>query len=188
VDDGVERIVRALKRIDQLDDTYIFFISDNGYMLGEHRVPDGKGTPYEEAIHQPFVVRGPGVSRGGTSGELASNVDLAATVAQIAHVQPPYEGDGVSLLPLIRGGTAVRDSLLLESFSSLTGQPKFQGVRTKRRLYVRYSEGGRELYDLKLDPLEVSNLAGTGRPAEGAAELKAELRRLKACEGLACRS
>ena len=65
---GVEDMLRDDRRhaaaTGQLDNTYIVFTSDNGFHLGQHRLPPGKQTPYETDIHVPLVVRGPGVAPG----------------------------------------------------------------------------------------------------------------------------
>ena len=64
VDDMVEGVVSELTAQGELDDTYIFFTSDNGYHLGEHRILEEKNTPYEESIKVPLAVRGPGIPPG----------------------------------------------------------------------------------------------------------------------------
>ncbi len=64
VDDMIGDLVDSLRRSNELDDTYIFFTSDNGFHLGEHRLGAGKWTAYEEDIRVPLVVRGPGVPEG----------------------------------------------------------------------------------------------------------------------------
>ena len=64
VDEGVAQIVEALRRNGQLDNTLIVFLSDNGFMHGEHRALAEKVLPYEESIRVPLVLRGPGVPRG----------------------------------------------------------------------------------------------------------------------------
>ena len=61
LDEGIGRIIDALAARGELDNTYIFFTSDNGYHLGQHRLFEGKGEVYEEDIRVPLVVRGPGV-------------------------------------------------------------------------------------------------------------------------------
>ena len=64
VDEGVAQIVEALRRNGELDNTLIVFLSDNGFMHGEHRALAEKVLPYEESIRVPLVMRGPGVPRG----------------------------------------------------------------------------------------------------------------------------
>lgn len=85
----------------QLDNTYIVFASDNGYHMGQHRMLSGKGTAYEEDIHVPLIVRGPGVPAGVVRGEMTSMVDLAPTLAEIAGAALPVTPDGRSLLSLL---------------------------------------------------------------------------------------
>ena len=63
VDRGVARLVHTLRATKQLDNTYIVFASDNGFHLGQHRMPAGKQTAYEPDIHVPLLVRGPGRAR-----------------------------------------------------------------------------------------------------------------------------
>jgi N-acetylglucosamine-6-sulfatase len=104
VDDSVAQLVATLGRSGQLRNTYVVFTSDNGYHLGEHRLPAGKQTAYEEDINVPLIVRGPAVPAGRTHPELVGNPDLAPTFAALAGVSPPPFVDGRSLLPLLRTG------------------------------------------------------------------------------------
>src|SRR3712207_4240225 len=72
-----------------LDDTYVFFTSDNGWHAGEHRLTTGKWTAYEEDTRVPLIVRGPGVPEGRELEHLALNNDLAPTFADLSGVTPP---------------------------------------------------------------------------------------------------
>ena len=67
VDDHVAKLVKTLRETDQLDNTVIVFVSDNGWLQGEHRVPGDKFLPYEESLRVPLIVRGPGSRRGRPS-------------------------------------------------------------------------------------------------------------------------
>lgn len=100
VDDAIEALINTLKAVGQLDNTYIFFASDNGFHLGNHRMAMGKSSPYEEDIHVPLIVRGPGVPAGRTLEHLAGNVDLAPTWAELAGAPAADFVDGRSLVPL----------------------------------------------------------------------------------------
>ncbi|HEX7587610.1 MAG TPA: sulfatase [Anaerolineae bacterium] len=102
VDEGIENIVNTLKASGQLDNTYIFFTSDNGYHLGNHRQLTGKIAPYQEELRVTMVVRGPGVPAGQTRLQLTGNVDLAPTWADLAGAKPADFVDGRSLVPLMR--------------------------------------------------------------------------------------
>jgi arylsulfatase A-like enzyme/dienelactone hydrolase len=110
VDDMIGTLADTLRATGQLDNTYIFFSSDNGFHLGNHRLDMGKVAPYEEDIHVPLVVRGPGVPKGVKLDHLAGNVDYASTWAELAGIPTPDFVDGRSLLPLLRPNPPAPDS------------------------------------------------------------------------------
>jgi arylsulfatase A-like enzyme len=101
VDRMVARLLDALASAGRLDDTWVFFLSDNGFHLGQHRLPPGKSTPYDEDVRVPLIVRGPGVPADAVLPHIVGNTDLAPTLAAIAGVAPPSFVDGRSLLPLL---------------------------------------------------------------------------------------
>jgi N-acetylglucosamine-6-sulfatase len=100
----IEQLLTTLRGSGQLDNSYIFFASDNGFHLGEHRLHAGKLTAYEEDIKVPLYVRGPGVPARTVREEMVGNVDLAPTFAELAHATVPDFVDGRSLVPLLHGG------------------------------------------------------------------------------------
>ncbi len=117
VDEMVEAVVKALDETGELDNTYIFFTSDNGIHMGQHRMKRGKLSAYEEDIRVPMIVRGPDVSQGKAVEQIAGNVDLAATFADIGKVKLLLDSDGGSLLPLLSNDMQVsvwRQVYLLE--------------------------------------------------------------------------
>ena len=124
VDDLVNNVVKTLQATGQLDNTYIVFSSDNGFHLGQHRLPTGKQTAYETDIKVPLVIRGPGVPAGQTRAEIASNIDLAPTFAVWAGVKVPGEVDGRSLTPLLAATPPAdwRKATLIEHMNSATGK------------------------------------------------------------------
>jgi N-acetylglucosamine-6-sulfatase len=103
VDRAVARLVAVLHEVRTLRDTYIVFASDNGYHLGQHRLPAGKQTPYDTDTHVPFLVRGPGIAPGTTVDALTSTVDVMATFLAMGGVDVPRHVDGRSLLGVARG-------------------------------------------------------------------------------------
>ena len=103
VDRGVAALVRTLRDTGQLDNTYIVFTSDNGFHLGQHRLPAGKQTAYDTDIHVPLLIRGPGIDAGTHVARLAGNVDLAPTFEAMSGVRAPSFTDGRSLFGLARG-------------------------------------------------------------------------------------
>ena len=100
VDEMVGALVEELEAAGELDNTYIFFTSDNGWFNGEHRIRSGKNRAYEESARVPLFVRGPGVSAGSAVENLTVNTDFAPTFAELAGVEFP--ADGRSLAPLLR--------------------------------------------------------------------------------------
>jgi hypothetical protein len=117
VDEAVASIVAALRRTGELDNTYIFFTSDNGYMQVEHDVPSGKMLPYESSTRVPLLLRGPGIPAGRVSRELVGNADLAPSMLEIAAARPGKVLDGRSLLPFARhADRRSRRPLLHETF------------------------------------------------------------------------
>lgn len=101
VDDLIAQVIDTLRATGQLEKTYIFFTSDNGYHLGQHRLLQGKQTTYEEDIRVSLIVRGPGVSAGQTLEHITGNIDLAPTFAELAGATVPNFVDGRSLVPLL---------------------------------------------------------------------------------------
>ena len=196
VDEAVFNIMQELARTGRLDNTYIFFTSDNGLEFGEHRLPNGKGTPYEEAISVPLVVRGPNIGIGREVNEICANIDLAPTIAELAHAPITHIVDGRSLVPLLQSGTVNfwRHSLLLEHWPGRHEAspddeffiPQYMGLRSDHYLYVEYEGGERELYDLALDPFELKNIYRVARPSL-LQQLSLRLSQLKSCVGEDCR-
>jgi len=170
LDDAVGRIVEALKDTDQLRETALLFVSDNGYLLGEHRLV-AKAAPYEESIRVPFLFRYDALGEAGRSlSEPVLNIDVAPTIAEIASVETP-DVEGESLLPLITGsGGWSREGFLVEHLGPRgpnqtgTGVPTYCAVHTAQFAYVVYESGVNELYDLRRDPGQLDNLAAQAPP------------------------
>ena len=93
VDDAVNRILKTLRRVGELRNTYVVYTSDNGVMLGEHR-QRGKVELYEESARVPLIVRGPNVPRGEVRRQVVGNIDLAPTVLEIARADDPLRRVG----------------------------------------------------------------------------------------------
>jgi N-acetylglucosamine-6-sulfatase len=213
VDEMIGSLVQKLEDAGELENTFIFFTSDNGFHGGEHRIRGGKDQPYEESARVPFFVRGPGVAAGMQTEKLTLNTDLAATFADLAGVSFP--ADGRTLVPLLSGeeDPSWRTSVLLEKLppqadSSEAGDgkakgkgkgkgkgktkqgpsssPGFQAVRTATHKYVEYNNGEKELYDLEADPYELESLHESADPSL-LEDLKARLDALKGCSEEGCR-
>jgi arylsulfatase A-like enzyme len=188
VDEGVAQIVDALRRTGELDNTLIVYLSDNGFMHGEHRALAEKVLPYEESIRIPLVMRGPGVPRGRVDHRLIANVDVAATILDAADTSPGRVLDGRSLLELLAdpGAEWGRD-ILIENGRGANGVPAYRGIRTYRFLYVNHRTTGEyELYDLFEDPFQMQSVDGHERYAKVQRDLATRLRQLTTCVGFDC--
>ncbi len=127
VDEMVGELVETLKESGELENTYIFFTSDNGYHAGEHRLTTGKWTAYEEDTRVPLIVRGPGVPEGARREQLVLNNDLAPTLADLGGAPTPPFVDGRSLEPLLGDDPLPpgewRSAFLVEAIAELAGTP-----------------------------------------------------------------
>ncbi len=188
VDDLVERLVDALADTGQLESTVIIFTSDNGFLLGEHRVPDQKYYPYEESIRVPLIIRGGGFPAGATAAQPVSNVDLAPTIVALTGARAGRVMDGRPLLPLaLDPGQGKDRTLLIEGVGTGRTKPSYQAVRDPRWLYVEHSTGDRELYDLQKDPFQLTSRHAGAGAAPVRKDLARRLTRLRACSGSSCR-
>jgi arylsulfatase A-like enzyme len=203
VDDGVARIIRALRRSGDLDRTYVLFTSDNGYMQGEHRIRQGKMLPYDESTHLPLLIRGPGIPGGRRTKALSGDVDLAPTIVQATPAEASNPLDGLSLLPFARTPTKQRRRPFLHTTAGQATKgrtntregnargtqprvPAWSAVRTTRFLYVEYHGGSRELYKLKNDPYEMRSVIRDPRNRTLARTLRRVLADLRKCRGRSC--
>jgi N-acetylglucosamine-6-sulfatase len=186
VDQAVGRIVAALRRAGELDDTLIVFTSDNGFFHGEHRVPSGKVLLYEPSIRVPLIVRGPGIPAGLRLSQRVANIDLAPTIVDAAGATPARVMDGRSLLPVIAnpGVPLGRDLLVVRG----PGTGTFAAIRAPNYLYAEYGNGEQELYDLTSDPYELRSRHADPAYAAVKADLALRLAHLRACSGISCRT
>lgn len=99
VDEIIDGVVNRLSEAGILDNTYIFFSSDNGYHIGQHRMQPGKECGFETDINVPFIVRGPGVARNRVSYDVNSHTDLAPTFLSLAHgkLRDDFDGSTINL-------------------------------------------------------------------------------------------
>jgi N-acetylglucosamine-6-sulfatase len=187
-DDAVRRIVEALKSAGELDNTYIVFWSDNGFMMGQHRLL-AKKHAYVESISFPMIVSGPNVQRGASDPRIVMNQDLASTFAELANVRVPAFVDGRSMVPIFAGGGSWRDVGLIEGGKPRdpSQPPSYRGIRDEDYTYVEYATGEREYYDLRTDPYQLTNAYDSLNEARKA-ELHERTLALARCASSTCRS
>jgi N-acetylglucosamine-6-sulfatase len=185
VDRMVGEIIGALRRTGELKRTYVIFTSDNGYLLGEHRLI-GKHVAYEESVRVPLVIRGPGLPAGARRAGLVQNIDLAPTIVDVTGAAAQRQMDGTSLLPVAATGTVDEKRNLLIEYPST--KLAYAAVRSPDGfVYVAYDDGSTELYDLDRDPFQLQNVAGTDEYAAVEERLAERLEALRDCAGESCR-
>ncbi|MGH3366756.1 MAG: sulfatase family protein, partial [Nocardioidaceae bacterium] len=190
VDDAVARTVDALEDAGELDDTLIIFTSDNGYLLGEHRL-SGKVVPYEPSLRVPLLMRGPSVPAGVRRSATVGTVDLAPTVLAATGASASVPTDGRNLLPVLKGEKQGWETMLIQGgprYRTSGPEWEYRGVRTERYTYVeRRRTGFIELYDRLRDPYQLRNVAGEPAYAATQDELRRRLLKLQTCAGADCR-
>lgn len=220
VDELVDAVMRKAEKLGILDKTYFIYTSDNGYSVGEHRRQPGKTTGYEEDIRVPFIVRGPGIEANTTDESVYSNIDLTATIVHESGAEPTYDLDGrvmdwsdskrsfresgsathhLSEFWVSQVGGAV-EGKYTEAYDKVVS--KYRALRVKDEhydlAYTVWCTGQRELYDMKTDPVQMSNLlkdvpfygglnSSNSREEKMAARLDSLLLSLKTCQGSLCR-
>lgn len=165
-DAQIGKLLDALDRKGLASNTIVVLWGDHGYHLGDHAMWT-KHTNFEQATHIPLVFAGPGIAAGARTRQLAETVDIYPTLAALAGLaapRGPQPIDGISLKPVLRKASArLRDY----AYHAYNRPHRWgQAIRTERYRLVRWTheqsnEQVYELYDLKQDPAETVNLAGT---------------------------
>jgi iduronate 2-sulfatase len=159
MDQQVGRLLDALDRLGQRENTIVIFTSDHGYNLGEHTMWQ-KLSLFEESARVPLLISAPGFekSAGKKSQGLVELVDLYPTLLDLTGLndKAPANLDGISLRPLLDNPDSKGEKKMAYTVTRSSGE----SIRTDRYRYNRWGEEGEELYDHQTDPKEFTNLAG----------------------------
>jgi len=182
IDYEIEKIRKKLKEKDLDKNTVIILMGDNGQFLGERQMA-GKWLMYDNSIKVPLIIFDPRAKKQHKDvEEMALNVDIPATILDLAHVERPTTWHGKSLMPFINNKKASlgRNAVLIEHLWEFQKIPPSEGVRTNKWKYFRYinDKSIEELYDLEKDPKEINNLAYDQNHKETLSELKNTLAKL----------
>jgi arylsulfatase A-like enzyme len=171
VDVQVGRLLDYLENNRLMDNTIVIYTSDQGFFMGEHQLYD-KRFMYEEAFRTPLLIAYPGSRESQICNALVQNIDYAPTILDAAKIQVPEHMAGKSLLPLLKGEkTSWREYIYYHfyDYPSVGMVRKHDGVRDSRYKLIHWYGKGElndedidfwEMYDLKNDPNETSNIFG----------------------------
>ena len=158
MDEQVGRVLAELDRLGLRESTVVVFTSDHGYHLGEHDLWQ-KSDLHEEVARVPLIISVPG-KKPTRVESFAELVDVYPTVAQLAGLPVPKNIDGRSLLPAIDDPKAiVRDV-------AYSGDGGKRAARTKDWAYMTYGARAEELYNMRNDPGQFTNLAKNEKYAD----------------------
>ncbi|MGB6042497.1 MAG: sulfatase-like hydrolase/transferase, partial [Pirellulales bacterium] len=178
MDEQIGRILAALERSGQADNTYVIFASDHGLALGSHGLL-GKQNVYEHSMRCPLIVAGPGVPAGKSSDAFTYLYDLYPTICGLTEVSPPDGLDGYDIKPLWTGEKAhLRQSVFLPFLNIM------RAVRDRRWKLIQYPQiNYSQLFDLQNDSHEMHNLAADPEHAETLERMFALLRQSQKLAG-----
>jgi len=183
MDEQVGRVLKALDELGLRENTIVIFSSDHGYLLGHHHKFQ-KQHLFEESTRVPFILSVPWMtkSHGHASNKITELVDLYPTLAELAGLTPPANLQGQSLLPLLKNPTTKEWSKDLAFSISRSGG---ESIRTSKWRFTHWGFGakGEELYDLKNDPNEFTNLARDPNYSGRLNQLKARLKTKRKAAG-----
>ncbi|KAK8062980.1 arylsulfatase-like protein [Apiospora hydei] len=148
VDELVDAVVKKLERNGLLENTYIFYTTDNGYHIGQHRLQPAKQCSFDEDINIPLIVRGPGVAAGAVVTDMVTtHTDLAPTHEHVA---------------VEHWGFASNEGRLFDGYRRLYLNNTYKALRVAGAAYNLHYQvwcsNERELYDLNTDPGQMVNL------------------------------
>ena len=151
MDAQVGRLLDALDELGLRDNTIVVFMSDHGYHLGEHDFWQ-KVSLHEESMRIPLIISAPGVEPA-TADTICEQIDLYPTLAELAGLAVPAHCMGRSLAPALADPTVS----IREDAYGVTGGGRM--LRTEAWAYIRHWDGEEELYDMRGDPRQYTNLA-----------------------------
>lgn len=170
-----EQIGRVLNRLDELgiaDNTAVILMSDNGGLSTSEGSPTsnlplrgGKGWVYEGGIREPFLIRWPGVTKPGSKCDVpVVSTDFYPTILEMAGLpaKSSQHLDGVSLVPLLKGGSKIDRDAIYWHYPHYSNQGGFPGGAIRMgdwKLIERFEDGRVHLYNLKEDIGERNDLA-----------------------------
>ena len=180
VDEIINSLINRLSAAGELENTFIFYSTDNGYHIGSHRLQPGKQCAFEDDINIPLIVRGPDMPKNRTTDLVTTHTDLAPTFLSVAggKMRDDFDGSPISLTAAQINLEHVMDMrtehINVESWGIIMSEGKYGSIlypnhtykalrvigKDYSLLYTVWCSGEHELYDLVSDPYEMNNLYG----------------------------
>jgi len=160
MDAQVGRVLAALEATGRADNTIVVVWGDHGWHLGEKLIT-GKNTLWDRSTHVPLIFAGPGIAKTARCSRTVELLDIFPTLLELAGFPAHADLEGHSLVPLLKNAGAPREWPAITTHN--------QGnhtVRTEEWRYIRYADGSEELYNLRADPNEWTNIVKDPRHAE----------------------
>ncbi len=173
MDDCAGAVLNSLAELNLAEDTVVIYTSDHGEMLGEHGLWQ-KFEFYESSCGVPLLIRVPGVSRTGICSTPLSQVDLLPTLAELCGVPVSSPLDGNSLVEQIRRPDSSSNRPVFAEYSLRNPHAKYM-LRDGDLKYTFWTHDMPELYNLRTDPKEMTNLALRPEYSNEVARLKTKL-------------
>ncbi|PVH67886.1 Arylsulphatase [Cadophora sp. DSE1049] len=218
VDELVEAVVDKVEALGLSDNTYIIYTTDNGFHMGQHRMQPGKNCAYEEDIHIPFMIRGPGIPVNQSVNFVTSHTDIVPTLFKLAGMDMRDDFDGTPIPLTLEEqreaasnplhdhvavefwgfGTTEGDYARMGPNGSYTQYPNntYKAIRVVGKTYsLQYAvwcTNEHELYDMTVDPYQMTNLAASEGNLMGysvsqvMSRLDALTMVMKSCKGIQC--
>jgi len=171
LDKNVGLVLDELKNLEIDQNTLVIYISDNGYLLHEHKRFE-KHTMWEESIHQPMIIKaGPDFKAGQRSDAMIEYIDIVPTILDLIHIDPLIEAQGKSFKNVMTGSNAIHKQFAFSEYLEdnlamiCTKQWKYMFTTGSRDLGIGYKTGYgpsgivHRLYDLESDPLEYEDVS-----------------------------
>jgi arylsulfatase A-like enzyme len=159
VDGEIGRLLDGLDARGLRDTTLVVITADHGEEFWDHGAFFHGQSLYDEQLHVPLILRLPRDEAAGTVvPQLVRLVDVVPSIAEVLGLRVPEDLVGESLLPLVHEGAADRDAVVFARAANVEFPYRF-GLRTPtHKLIVSVADGAEELYDLRTDPGERTNI------------------------------
>jgi arylsulfatase A-like enzyme len=174
MDDAVGEVLKALDELGLAENTVVIFTSDNGgvaagdgFATSNLPLRAGKGYQFEGGIREPYFIKVPGMGNGDKNKTPVSGTDFYPTILELAGLpmKPQEHADGQSLVPLLKGGTIAERPLIWHypHYGNQGGEPSSIIRLGDWKLIHYYEDGHEELYNLKNDLEETTDVAAKNR-------------------------